>query len=78
MFHAHLTNSIINTIRRYSLSYFWFAKAPVPALKKRLELAGPLQPIVSVKGRRGVKLELVISFMDDHRKLPVVELRKAA
>ncbi len=36
------------------------------------------QPIVSVKGRRGVKLELVLSFMDDHKKLPVVELRKAA
>jgi transposase InsO family protein len=36
------------------------------------------KPIVPVKGRPGVKLELVISFMDDHGKLPVVELRKAA
>ena len=36
------------------------------------------KPIVSFKGRQGVKLELVISFMDDHGKLPVIELRKAA
>ena len=36
------------------------------------------KPVVPVKGRRGMKLELVISFMDDNRKLPVVELRKAA
>jgi len=36
------------------------------------------KPIVPVKGLPGVKLELVVFFMDDHRKLPVVELRKAA
>jgi len=36
------------------------------------------QPVVPVKGQSGVKLELVISFMDDHKKLPIVELRKAA
>jgi len=36
------------------------------------------QPKVPVKGRCGVKLELVISFMDDHRKLPMAELKEAA
>lgn len=36
------------------------------------------QPVVPVKGQRGVKLELVISFIDNHRKLPVLELKKAA
>ena len=36
------------------------------------------KPVVPVKGRRGVKLELVISFMDENRKLPVIELREAA
>ena len=35
-------------------------------------------PKVPIKGRRGIKLELVISFMDNHKKLPIVELRKAA
>lgn len=36
------------------------------------------KPVVPVKGRRGVKLELVISFMDENRKLPVIELRQVA
>lgn len=36
------------------------------------------QATAPIKGRCGVKLELVLSFMDDHRKLPVVELRQAA
>ena len=36
------------------------------------------KPVVPVKGRRGVKLELVISFMDENRKLPVIELRHVA
>jgi hypothetical protein len=36
------------------------------------------KPVVPVEGRRGVKLELVISFMDENRKLPVIELRRVA
>ncbi len=36
------------------------------------------KPVVPVKNRRGVKLELVISFMDENRKLPVIELRHVA
>jgi len=36
------------------------------------------KPIVPVKDWQGVKLELAVFFMDDHRKLPVVELSKAA
>jgi hypothetical protein len=36
------------------------------------------KPVVPVEGRRGVKLELVISFMDENRKLPVIELRHVA
>ena len=35
-------------------------------------------PVVPVKGKCGSKLELIISFMDDHGKLPVIELREAA
>jgi hypothetical protein len=32
----------------------------------------------SVRGKRGVKLELVVSHHDDRSHLPVVELRRAA
>jgi len=35
-------------------------------------------PVVPVKGECGSKLELIISFMDDHGKLPVIKLREAA
>ncbi len=55
-----------NQMPRYEPRSKWPRKSPCA------------KPVVPVKGRRGMKLELVISFMDENRKLPVVELRKAA
>ncbi len=55
-----------NQMPRYEPRSKWPRKSPCA------------KPVVPVKGRRGMKLELVISFMDENRNLPVVELRVAA
>ena len=46
--------------------------------KRRPKTSGCATPVVPIKGKRGVRLELHIRFIDKNRNLPVVELREVA